>query len=135
MPTGKESLPPLLGGLRPNHPIRPGDCAFAVDHIVPGQRHGPHCGGELHLEHPGVVAPERLLAADQIQLPHAHKPVVVQRPDALPIGFETAAPVLQGFGIVQAQYLDVGDPQAGTLDLGQHLRQGRGIATRKNVFA
>src|SRR5262249_60178217 len=47
---------------------------------------------------------------------------------------ETRAPVLQRLGIVQAQDFDVSDKQPRALDRGQHLREGRDITARKDVF-
>ena len=49
--------------------------------------------------------------------------------------FEAAPPGSQGIGIMQAQDLDVGNPQLRSFDRGQNFRERRKIPSRKDVLA
>src|SRR6185437_5228093 len=91
--------------------------------------------GELNLEVHVAVEAEGDLRAGQVELPHPAEALIVERADALAVGVEAGAPGTQGLGIVQAQDLDVGHPQAKALDDRHDFRQGRYVAAWKNVFA
>ena len=81
------------------------------------------------------VAAEGDLGTDQIHLPHPAEPLVVELAYPLAVVLETAPPGAQRLGVVEAQDLDVGDPQPGPLGFGDDLGQGRRIAAREDVLA
>ena len=73
------------------------------------------------------------LAAGQVELPHPAEAFVIEAGRPVPVLQKALPPAAQRFGIVQAQNLQVGDPEPGGFDRGQDLGQGRGIAAREDV--
>ena len=109
--------------------------ALRLEHIVAGDRQGVDLLGQLQLEDHHVRSRKATSQSREVELPHPAEALVVDRGDLGALGLEALAPVAQRLGVVQAQDLDVGDPQARLLDRRQHLRQRRDIAAGEDVFA
>ena len=76
---------------------------------------------------------EAQLGPGQIEFPHPPEAGIEHRRD-VGIGHESLAPDAAGLGVVQAQDLDVGDPQVGLLDGRDDFRQAGDVAAREDVF-
>src|SRR5438309_2224333 len=110
------------------------DGALDVDHVVASQRYSVDALGDLDLEYYVADVPERHFRAGKIELPHPAKALVIQFRDLEPVCLKSLAPFHQGFCVVEAQNLNVGDEKAGTLDRAGDFAESGNVAARKNVF-
>src|SRR4051794_14195518 len=92
--------------------ILPFQCTRGAAAVVAGERHDVPAGRELDLEHLAVLVAEGDLAGREVELPHPAEPLVVERPDLVPVAPEAVAPAPERLRVVEAQHLDVGDPKA-----------------------
>ncbi len=131
----RRSLTPPRGLLSTAPAGSPGRLPCAPNRTCsPGDRHGVDAARHLDLEHHVVVVAEGELAADQVELPHPAEALVVELADLVAALLEIGPPVLDRLGVVQPQHLDVGGPEAGLLDPGQHLGQRRAVAAGEDVL-
>src|SRR5260221_14754172 len=109
--------------------------ALPVDDIVALQRYGVDGARQLHLPDHVFVAAEGDLRAGEIELPHTAEALVIELANLGPVGLEAVPPGAQRLGVVQTQYLDIGDPEPRLFDRRQHLGERRRIAAGDAVFA
>lgn len=112
-----------------------GERLLGLADIVAGHRQHVVPARQLDLEVDEVLPAERGFRAGEVELPHAAEAFVVDRLDLVAVGHEALAPRLQRLGIVQPQDFDVGDREAGALDMRHHLRQRRDVAAGEDVLA
>src|SRR5699024_8184032 len=88
-----------------------------------------------HVEDDQLAPAEAGLAAEQVEFPHAAEAFAHAFLEFVAALLEAVVPALQGLCIVQPPYFQVGQDQAAALDGGGGFRQGRDVATGKDVFA
>ncbi len=89
----------------------------------------------LELEVVEAKVPEAQLGRRQVELPHPGEAFVIQRHHLVAPGGKPLAPLGQRARIVQPEDFHVSGVKTGFLHFRHHLRQGRGIAARKDVLA
>ena len=90
-------------GRRDVAPVR----ALPLLDVISGWRHGIDLLAQLNLEIDQAAMTEGRLATGQVELPHSAETLIVDFDDALAVGHEALPPRLQGFRVMQPQYLDV----------------------------
>ena len=89
--------------------------------IVAGDRQRIEPPGQLDLMHDQPLMAETAFGGGKVEFPHPREALVIQRHRFLPPGQKPLAPMAQGFGVMQAQHLDIGDDQPVALNGGQHF--------------
>ena len=111
-----------------------GKAAFFAGNVVTRDRHHALAPGELDLRHHHVLLAKRHFRSREIELPHAHKPRLVNAFDIVAVGEKTLAPGFKRFRIMQPKDFDVRDKQPRAFDRRQNLGQGRDVATGEDIF-
>ena len=108
-------------------------CVAAGEHVVPRQRGGGLVAGELELPDHVVEVAERVFAAGEVEFEEAAEAFVVEGGDGVAVGVEAAAPVADGFGVVEAEDFDVRGDEFLVFDGAEDFGEGGGVAAGEDV--